>query len=71
MAATRRDSTVHSAGSGHTDNSRENCPTTGVHQVTSGTHTFALTIIGRESVFFNGASVWALFVPFDGEGNKP
>jgi hypothetical protein len=53
------------------ENSRENCSTTGVHQVTAGTHTFALTIRQWHTVFFSKASVWALFVPFDGEGNKP
>ncbi len=66
-----RTSLVHFEGFGHTDNSRENCSTTGVHQVTAGTHTFALTIANRSSVSFGGASVWALFVPFDGNGNTP
>ena len=49
----------------------ENCSTTGVHQVTAGTHTFALTIGSRNTVTFFGASLWALFVPFDGNGNRP
>ena len=39
--------------------------------ILSGTHTFALTIGSQAAVVFDDASVWALFVPFDGEGNKP
>ena len=39
------------------------------NSVTAGTHTFALTITARNTVGFGPASVWALFVPFDGDGN--
>lgn len=70
MAGTFRGSIVHFIG-GHVDNSSENCSTTGVPQVTAGTHTFALNIKFRSTVGFGPASVWALFVPFDGDGNKP
>lgn len=48
-----------------------NCSTTGVHQVSAGTHTFALTISQRDTVGFRGANIWAQFVLFDGEGNTP
>jgi hypothetical protein len=72
VAGSSRASTVHFAGSGHTQNNNENCSTTGVHQVTAGTHTFALTIVGRDGfALFGDATVWALFVPFDGNGNRP
>ncbi len=72
VAGSFRTSVVDSAGfPTHTDNSSENCSTTGVQQVTAGTHTFALAIRDRHTVNFSSASVWALFVPFDGEGNKP
>lgn len=71
VAGTLRVSVVDWMGSSHTDNSRENCSTTGVHQVTAGTHSFALTISGRDSVDLFGATVWALYVPFDDEGNTP
>ena len=72
VAGTRRTSVVHSAGAfTHTNNTEENCSTTGVHQVTAGTHSFALTIVNRDTVDFGGANVWALFVPFDGNGNRP
>jgi len=68
---TLRASLVNTEGGTHTNNSQENCSTTGVHQVTAGTHTFALTISQWDTAFFGGASVWALFVPFDGNGNTP
>ncbi len=55
----------------HTVNNQEHCSTTGVQQVTAGTHTFALTIVDRDTVDFRCANIWALFVPFDGEGNTP
>ena len=71
VAGTIRSSVVNNAGPTHTANSRENCSTTGVQQVTAGTHNFALKITLRQTVNFGPASGWALFVPFDGEGNKP
>ncbi len=71
VAGTERQSQVDDAGGDHTENRSENCSTTGVHHVTAGTHTFALTISQWDTVFFAKASVWALFVPFDGNGNTP
>ena len=68
VAGTNRASQVNFAGSGHTRNVSENCSTTGVQQVTAGLHHFALAIRSRNTVTFGPASVWALFVPFDGEG---
>jgi hypothetical protein len=68
---TERVSVVHKPGGDHTDNARESCDTTGVHQVTAGSHTIALTINNRSSAFLFQANVWALFVPFDGLGNTP
>jgi hypothetical protein len=72
VAGTFRQSQVNFAGPGHTFNNRENCSTTGVHQVTAGTHKVTLTISGvNPATTFGSASVWALFVPFDGNGNRP
>ena len=71
VAGTFRSSVVDTAGASHTNNTEGNCSTTGVQQVTAGTHKVALTIRDRDTVDFRNASVWALFVPFDGEGNKP
>ena len=70
VAGTKRFSLIDFT-TGGTNNSQENCSTTGVHQVTAGTHVFALAIRGRDAVSFSSASVWALFVPFDGNGNTP
>jgi hypothetical protein len=47
----------------------ENCETTGVHQVAAGDHTIALQIGAQATALFGNASLWALFVPFDSEGN--
>ena len=62
---------VHGPGGDHTSNSEENCSTTGVQQVTAGSHTVTLTIINRATAGFSRATVWALYVPFDGQGNTP
>ena len=66
VTGTIRSSIVHAAGATHTFNSQENCSTTGVEPVTAGTHTVAFNIFGRDTVLFDGASVWALYVPFSG-----
>ena len=71
VAGTKRLSLVNTEFGDHTANTNENCSTTGVQQVTAGTHIFALAIRNRSTVDFRGASVWALFVPFDGDGNTP
>ena len=59
VAGTRRTSVVHSAGAfPHTHHPEDNCSTTGVHQVTAGTHSFALTIVTRDTVDFGGANAF-------------
>ena len=68
---TDRDSIVHAPGGTQTNNGQENCSTTGVQQVTAGAHTIALTIGNRNTAIFREASVWGLYVPFDGFGNTP
>jgi hypothetical protein len=51
-------------------NDEENCSTNGVTGVAAGDHTVSLQV-GRvgDIVTFGQASVWALFVPFNGQGN--
>ena len=49
-------------------NDSENCATTGVQAVAAGAHTVTLDILNHNSLDFRGASVWALYVPFDGTG---
>ena len=71
VAGSFRVSVVHGPGGDHTSNSEENCSTTGVQQVTAGSHTVTLTIINRATAGFSRATVWALYVPFDGQGNTP
>jgi hypothetical protein len=68
VAGTLMGTRVHSAGGDHTINSEENCSPTGVQPVTAGTHTVDLQILGRDTVLFSRASLWAMYVPFDGEG---
>ena len=64
-------STLHSAGGDHTNNADENCATTGVYPVDAGQHAVTFHISSQNTAFFGGASVWALYVPFDGTGNPP
>jgi hypothetical protein len=52
-------------------NPSENCSTTGMHAVPAGAHTVSLDISGRDTAVFTEASVWALYVPFDGTGAVP
>jgi hypothetical protein len=68
---TIRGSKVDDGGGEHTDNDAENCSTTGAMQVAAGSHTVALLMADRNSAAFLEASVWALYVPFDGDGTKP
>ena len=51
-------------------NDEENCATDGVVSVDAGDHTVALWV-GRtaDKAKFGQAVVWALFVPFNGQGN--
>jgi hypothetical protein len=51
-------------------NREENCSTTGVHAVAAGTHTVDLRIAGRTSAGLSRASLWAMYVPFDGQGKR-
>jgi hypothetical protein len=62
---------VHTAGITHTSNTEENCSTTQTRVVSAGTHTVALTITSRDTAVFDGAAVWALYVPYDGSGYAP
>jgi len=72
VAGTLRVSRVDDPGGDHTNNSEENCSTTGVRQVTGGSNlVVALNISGRNTAQFLDATVWALYVPFDGQGNRP
>jgi len=72
VAGTLRVSRVDDPGGDHTNNAEENCSTTGVHQVTGGSNlVVALNISGRNTAQFLDATVWALYVPFDGQGNRP
>ena len=61
-------SEVHAAGGDHTINGEENCSPTGVQPVAAGTHVVDFQIISRNSVNFSRAALWAMYVPFDGEG---
>ena len=72
VEGTDRASNINAPGGTHTNNGQENCSTTGVHPVTGGTTVnIALEISNRTTVEFRAASVWALYVPFDGQGNRP
>ena len=68
---TIRGSKVDDGGGEHTDNDAENCSTTGVMQVGAGTHEVSLLMADRNTAAFLEASVWAIYVPFDGGGAKP
>lgn len=56
-------------------NQRTTCGTTTVKQVDAGQHTVALfagpVFGGQDPPQFFNATVWALYVPFDGNGNTP
>lgn len=52
-------------------NNSENCSTTGMHPVDSGKHTVSLDISDRDYAVFSEASVWAIYLPFDGTGDVP
>ena len=71
VEGTRRDSVVHWAGTDHTTNDEENCATDGAQVVAAGTHTVALNINNQDTVQFGAASVWVIWVPFDGTGAVP
>jgi hypothetical protein len=53
-------------------NLNEDCTTSGAQVVDAGTHTIDLEVIGvSATTVLAGASVWVLWVPFDGNGNTP
>jgi len=64
-------SIVHDAGGAATVNNSENCSTTGVYPVAAGSYDITLDIDGRDTVVFGNASLWAMYVPFDGTGATP
>ena len=66
-----RGSKVDDGGGEHTDNDAENCSTDGAQEVDSGTHTVTLLMADRNSAAFLEASVWVIWVPFDGNGEVP
>ncbi len=63
---------IGGGGSGsHTFNSQENCATDAVQVVGAGQHTVAFHVSGRNTAAFHSGTVWAIWVPFDGNGNVP
>jgi hypothetical protein len=54
--------------SGTTNNAHEDCATDGGVVVVAGTHDVALHIANHNSAEFFDASVWVMWVAFDGEG---
>jgi hypothetical protein len=57
--------------SGTTNNAHEDCATDGGAVVAAGTHEVALHISNHDSAEFLAGSVWAIWVPFDGDGTVP
>jgi hypothetical protein len=54
------------------NNTREDCSTTGAAVVSAGTHAVTLEVAGLEpTTDLSDSSVWALWVPFDGTGAIP
>jgi len=55
-----------------TDNHSEDCTTSGALTVTAGTHTIEFHVDGQiANIGLNNASVSAVWIPFDGNGNTP
>ena len=71
VAGTEMVSTVNDAGLDHTSNNSENCFTTGVQPVAAGSYEVTLDIYLWTTATFSDASLWAMYVPFDGTGNPP
>ena len=71
VTGTGRVARVNNEGGDHTDNSEEDCATDGGWAVDAGTHNVALHIGDRNTALLLGASVWVIWVPFDGNGNVP
>jgi hypothetical protein len=54
-----------------TENTEEDCSTTGAINVNEGAHTITLDVGGADAnTSLYGATLWVLFVPFDGSGAK-
>ena len=64
-------STLDDGGGNHTDNGSDSCTTMGVMPVDAGEHTIEFTIQSSDWTVFLDATVWALYVPFDGTGAVP
>ncbi|MBM3696301.1 MAG: hypothetical protein FJW79_10270 [Actinobacteria bacterium] len=74
VAGTGRSIVVHdTTASGGTDNGSENCASGGGIAVTAGAHTVAFEVgaLDAGTTGLGEASLWALFVPFDGNGAAP
>ena len=55
-----------------TTNRYEDCTTTGAATVAADTYTIDLRVTDvAATTVLSGASVWALWVPLDGNGNTP
>jgi len=71
VEGTYREAALNWEVAGHTFNGQEDCSTTGIHPVEAGTHTVALTLDGfGVTGVLTDASVWALYIPFDGNGER-
>jgi hypothetical protein len=70
VIGTEMQSVVHAAG-GTTINNSENCSTTGVQPVAAGSHQVTFDIVGWDAAVLHDASLWAMYVPFDHNGNPP
>jgi hypothetical protein len=65
------DVVIEDAGGDHTSNGSNVCATDAVTAVPAGTYDVSLTIFWWTNANLEGATVWVIFVPFDGEGNPP
>jgi hypothetical protein len=71
VAGSSRASRVNWAGVSHTDNSQENCATDAVEVVGAGPHVVDFRVFGRNTAAFHSATLWVIWVPYDGDGNVP
>jgi hypothetical protein len=55
----------------NTDHLDELCSSTGVQAVDAGAYTVALNVVEWHTAALHGATVWVLYVPFDGAGAAP
>ena len=63
--------TVHEPGTPHTSNDSAICASDAAFGVQPGTYEVGLWFDQIENARISGSAVWAIFVPFDGEGNPP